>query len=25
LNSSGVKYTCKSSDTDTRNRWRQSI
>jgi len=25
LNSSGVKYTCKSSDTDTRIRWRQSI
>ena len=25
MNSSGVKYTCKTSDTDTRNRWRQSI
>jgi len=23
VNSSGVKYTCKTSDTDTRNRWRQ--
>ena len=23
VNSSGVKYTCKTSETDTRNRWRQ--
>jgi hypothetical protein len=23
VNSSGMKYTCKTSETDTRNRWRQ--